>query len=299
MAAIEAHAIEVMVGEIEREACGVLEADGFLARIHVAHGAREHAVALEHGVGKNRLHAALRVRKRDFKRLGLVVLRIERGQTFECGLALLDLIALIPELDNIRAVFEHDLERRNAEIAVAVRRKLLRHDIERECALVLIRRRLRRIRAVERRPQSAATELVQRAAEILMQQILAALDLDDVAVTVVLQMEDLGCFIESNHDRLLFMLHSITKQISSIAECFEIGSLPLRGRGTALAVVGVSKVVRESKSDCAVEDPPLAISSTAQSSKPLQPTFDTPPVTLRVPAPSGKGPPHKATLGKR
>ena len=61
------------------------------------------------------------------------------------------------------------------------------------------------------------------------------------------------------------------------------------GRGTALAVVRVSKVVRESKSDCAVEDPPLAISSTAQSSKPLQPTFDTPPVTLRVPAPLWEG----------
>ena len=160
----------------------------------------------------------MRIRERDFERLRLVALSIEHGQSFELRLALFDFVTFIPELDDIRAIFEHDVERRDAEVAVAVRRELLRHDIERKRALVLVRARLRRKTAVDGRTLRAAAEHAQRTAEILMQQILAALDGEAIAEAVVLQMKDVVRFVKRNHDECSFLHGQMARNEN--AKCF-------------------------------------------------------------------------------
>ena len=49
---------------------------------------------------------------------------------------------------------------------------------------------------------------MQRTAEITVQKVFAALDLEAVAIAVVLQMENLVFFIESNHDEILLCLEA-------------------------------------------------------------------------------------------
>ena len=60
--------------------------------------------------------------------------------------------------------------------------------------------------------------------------------------------------------------------------------LPHRGRGTALAVVGVAKVGLGNLFDCICE----GTSSQVQSSHPFRPTSDTPPVSF-ADSPLGEG----------